>query len=136
MRDRLVIVATILALVLMPCVKVSAVYAKALPTSSDWLDKSGDSRIDAGTETGVSEETATSDASCTKRCKQWHAVVPRVEPLAAPLHQGKQLTAIWRCQQNWPKSSVVLTGLGARSPPPPNGTAFQVAYFKTSRFLS
>lgn len=140
MKNKFVIIAIVLALVLMPCAKISAVYANAVAQTGTTTGERTDAGFNTLAETGI-VATASSleqgaDPRCTKRCIQWHGVLPRVEAMAALVHTGKLVVVVWRYQETRPHGSAILARLRARSPPRPSGTAFQVFFARTSRFLS
>lgn len=134
LRSRFVIIATVLALALMPCAKISAAYAKSVSqTNMSVID---DAAVQAGVELAVSGPEQGTDTQCLTCCKQWQGVVPRFEAMAAPAQTAELVVAIWLHQESWPRNASRLSGMGARSPPEPGGTAFQAFFARTSRFLS
>lgn len=140
MKNKFVIIATVLALVLMPCAKISAVYAKSVAQAGATTGEPSDAGINTPAETGIVVAASSleqgADPRCTKRCTQWHGVLPRFDAKATQVHAGKLVMVVWPYLEARSQSATILAGLRARSPPRLAGTAFQNFFARTSRFLS
>ena len=134
MTNRLVIILTVIAVVLVPCGKIAVGLDKAAAQMRAAVLAPGAAMGQDAQQ--IADHAGDTSPVCLKSCKTWQGIVPRVSD-DGTLPVGPQIiVAVLAEQQAWPKSAEDLASLGARSPPDASGTPFARVYAVTSRFHS